>query len=72
MFLYSGTTHFAQVKLGTLEKLLDPFAGLGTTGAVAHKKGRKWIMVELGNHAQTHIIPRMKAVITGEDQGKEG
>lgn len=49
--------------------VLDSFAGSGTTGAVAHKMGRRWIMIELGNHAETHIIPRLKAVVSGEDQG---
>jgi adenine-specific DNA-methyltransferase len=49
--------------------VLDSFAGSGTTGAVAHKLGRKWIMVELGEHCRTHIIPRMKKVIDGEDPG---
>lgn len=51
------------------EWVLDSFAGSGTTGAVAHKMGRRWIMVELGEHCNTHIIPRMKKVIDGEDQG---
>ncbi|WP_340387416.1 site-specific DNA-methyltransferase [Paenibacillus sp. FSL E2-0151] len=49
--------------------VLDSFAGSGTTGAVAHKMGRRWIMVELGEHCHTHIIPRMKRVIDGTDQG---
>ncbi|OGS19331.1 MAG: hypothetical protein A2219_06750 [Elusimicrobia bacterium RIFOXYA2_FULL_50_26] len=49
--------------------VLDSFAGSGTTGAVAHKMGRRWIMVELGEHCHTHIIPRMKKVIDGEDKG---
>lgn len=49
--------------------VLDSFAGSGTTGAVAQKMGRKWIMVELGDHCHTHIIPRLKKVIDGEDQG---
>lgn len=49
--------------------VLDSFAGSGTTGAVAHKMGRRWIMVELGEHCQTHIVPRLKKVIDGEDQG---
>ena len=49
--------------------ILDPFAGSGTTGAVAHKMGRRWIMVELGEHCHTHIIPRLKKVIDGEDTG---
>ena len=48
---------------------LDSFAGSGTTGAVAHKMGRRWIMVELGEHCHTHIIPRLKKVIDGEDKG---
>ncbi|MBU0653416.1 MAG: site-specific DNA-methyltransferase, partial [Proteobacteria bacterium] len=49
--------------------VLDSFAGSGTTGAVAHKMGRRWIMVELGKHCHSHIIPRMKKVIDGTDQG---
>jgi adenine-specific DNA-methyltransferase len=47
--------------------VLDSFAGSGTTGAVAHKMGRRWIMVELGEHCHTHIIPRLRKVIDGED-----
>ncbi len=47
--------------------VLDSFAGSGTTGAVAHKMGRRWIMVELGEHCHTHIIPRLNRVINGED-----
>ena len=49
--------------------VLDSFAGSGTTGAVAHKMGRRWIMVELGEHCHTHIIPRLQKVIDDEDQG---
>lgn len=49
--------------------VLDSFAGSGTTGAVAHKMGRRWIMIELGEHCHTHIIPRLQKVIDGEDQG---
>ncbi|HEY3489489.1 MAG TPA: site-specific DNA-methyltransferase [Candidatus Deferrimicrobiaceae bacterium] len=49
--------------------VLDSFAGSGTTGAVAHKMGRRWIMIELGEHCHTHIIPRMQKVIDGEDPG---
>lgn len=49
--------------------VLDSFAGSGTTGAVAQKMGRRWIMVELGEHCDTHILPRMKKVIDGEDKG---
>lgn len=47
--------------------VLDSFAGSGTTGAVAHKMGRRWIMVELGDHANTHISPRLRSVIDGTD-----
>ena len=49
--------------------VLDSFAGSGTTGAVAHKMGRRWIMIELGEHCHTHIIPRLKKVIDDEDKG---
>lgn len=49
--------------------ILDSFAGSGTTGAVAQKMGRRWIMVELGEHCHSHIIPRLKKVINGEDKG---
>lgn len=49
--------------------VLDSFAGSGTTGAVAHKMGRRWIMIELGEHCHTHIIPRLQKVIDGADQG---
>lgn len=49
--------------------VLDSFAGSGTTGAVAHKMGRRWIMVELGEHCHTHIIPRLKKVIDNDDKG---
>lgn len=49
--------------------VLDSFAGSGTTGAVAQKMRRRWIMVELGEHIHTHIIPRLRKVIDGEDEG---
>ncbi len=49
--------------------VLDSFAGSGTTGAVAHKMGRRWIMIELGEHCHTHIIPRLQKVINNEDPG---
>lgn len=53
------------IHLATNEEdwVLDSFAGSGTTGAVAHKMGRKWIMVEMGDHAKSHIIPRLKNII---------
>lgn len=49
--------------------VLDSFAGSGTTGAVAHKMGRRWIMVELRDHCETHIIKRLERVIDGHDSG---
>lgn len=49
--------------------VLDTFAGSGTTGAVAHKMRRRWIMAELGEHCQTHIAPRLDKVIDGQDPG---
>lgn len=57
------------IQLATNENdwVLDSFAGSGTTGAVAHKMGRRWIMIEVGEHAETHIIPRMRAVLDGDD-----
>jgi adenine-specific DNA-methyltransferase len=51
------------------EIVLDSFAGSGTTGAVAHKMGRRWVMIELHDHCETHIVPRLKKVIDGEDPG---
>jgi adenine-specific DNA-methyltransferase len=47
--------------------VLDSFAGSGTTGATAHKMGRRWLMVELGEHALTHAVPRLRYVIDGQD-----
>ena len=49
--------------------VLDSFLGSGTTAAVAHKMGRKWIGVELGEHCHTHCLPRLQKVADGTDQG---
>lgn len=49
--------------------VLDSFLGSGTTAAVAHKMGRRYIGVELGEHAYTHCYPRLQKVIDGEDYG---
>lgn len=49
--------------------VLDSFLGSGTTAAVAHKMGRRWIGIELGEHAYTHCVPRLRKVVSGEDQG---
>lgn len=49
--------------------VLDSFLGSGTTAAVAQKMNRRWIGIELGEHAKTHCYPRMKAVTDGEQGG---
>ena len=49
--------------------ILDSFLGSGTTAAVAHKMGRRYIGIEMGEHAQTHVIPRLAKVIEGEQGG---
>ena len=49
--------------------VLDSFLGSGTTAAVAHKMGRKWIGIELGEHAYTHCKVRLDKVIDGEQGG---
>lgn len=49
--------------------VLDSFLGSGTTAAVAHKMGRRWIGIELGEHCYTHCVPRLQKVINGEDPG---
>jgi adenine-specific DNA-methyltransferase len=79
--LFPGTTSFETPKPERLlerilriatesgDLVLDSFAGSGTTGAVAHKMGRRWIMIELGEHAKTHIVPRLRKVIDGTDPG---
>lgn len=49
--------------------VLDSFAGSGTTGIVSHKMKRNWIMIEIGEHCHTQIIPRLKKIIDGKDSG---
>ncbi|CAJ0703176.1 site-specific DNA-methyltransferase [Burkholderia multivorans] len=49
--------------------VLDSFLGSGTTAAVAHKMGRRYIGIEMGEHARTHCIPRLEKVIGGEQGG---
>ena len=49
--------------------VLDSFLGSGTTAAVAHKMGRRWIGVELGEHCATHCLPRLIKVVDGRDHG---
>lgn len=49
--------------------VLDSFIGSGTTAAVAHKMGRRWIGIEMGDHAVTHAQPRLDKVVAGEQGG---
>lgn len=49
--------------------VLDSFLGSGTTATVAHKMGRRYIGIELGEHAVTHCVPRLRKVIDGEQGG---
>jgi adenine-specific DNA-methyltransferase len=49
--------------------VLDSFAGSGTTAAVAHKMGRRYIGIEMGDHARTHCLPRLQKVVDGEQGG---
>ncbi len=49
--------------------ILDSFLGSGTTAAVAHKMNRRYIGIEMGEHAHTHCQPRLAKVIEGEQGG---
>ena len=49
--------------------VFDSFLGSGTTAAVAHKMGRHWVGIELGDHSKTHCYPRLKKVVNGEQGG---
>lgn len=49
--------------------VLDSFLGSGTAAAVAHKMGRRYIGIEMGEHARTHCLPRLRKVIDGEQGG---
>lgn len=78
---YSSTTEFATensekllarvINTGsqTNDLVMDFFLGSGTTTAVAHKLGRKWIGVEMGEHFYTVVLPRMKRVLAYDKSG---
>jgi adenine-specific DNA-methyltransferase len=59
------------IESGSKEKdlVLDFFLGSGTTSATAHKLNRRWIGIEMGDHFETFILPRMKSVLRGERSG---
>jgi len=59
------------IESGSREKdvILDFFLGSGTTSATAHKINRRWIGIEMGDHFESFILPRMKSVLKGERSG---
>ena len=58
-----------QIATNPGDLVLDSFLGSGTTAAVAHKMGRRWIGIEMGEHAVTHSAPRLRKVVEGEQGG---
>lgn len=72
-FAYPKPERLIQTLLAAVTRpgdwVLDSFAGSGTTGAVAHKMRRNWVLVERGPHCRSHIVPRLRKVIDGEDPG---
>lgn len=62
-------SHLIHLITNKFDIVLDSFLGSGTTAAVAHKMGRRWIGIELGDHCDSCCVPRLKKVIDGEDQG---
>jgi adenine-specific DNA-methyltransferase len=81
MALFPGETPFGtpkpelllrnilQIATNPNDLILDSFLGSGTTAAVAHKMGRRWIGIEMGEHALTHCLPRLQKVVQGEQGG---
>ncbi|WP_127995975.1 site-specific DNA-methyltransferase [Piscinibacter defluvii] len=61
--------HLISIATSEGDLVLDSFLGSGTTAAVAHKMGRRWIGIEMGEHAVTHCVPRLQKVIDGERGG---
>lgn len=58
-----------EISTNTGDLVLDSFLGSGTTAAVAHKMGRRWIGIEMGEHAKTHCAVRLGKVVDGEQGG---
>lgn len=58
-----------QISTDVGDLVLDSFLGSGTAAAVAQKMGRRYIGIEMGEHAVTHCAPRLKKVIDGEQGG---
>ncbi|MFT3976842.1 MAG: site-specific DNA-methyltransferase [Sphingomonas bacterium] len=61
--------HILHIATAPGDVVLDSFHGSGTTAAVAHKMGRSWIGIEMGDHAVTHCKPRLDKVIAGDQGG---
>lgn len=61
------TSYLLEIFTSEKDFVLDCFGGSGTTASVAHKLKRNWTTIEIGNHADTHILKRLKGVITGAD-----
>lgn len=61
--------HILSIATKENDLILDSFLGSGTTAAVAHKMGRRYIGIEMGEHAVTHCAPRLRKVIEGEQGG---
>lgn len=62
-------TQILKIATNSNDIVLDSFLGSGTTAAVAHKMERRYIGIEMGEHAKTHVIPRLEKVIEGEQGG---
>lgn len=62
-------SHVLRIATNPGDLVLDSFLGSGTTAAVAHKMGRRYIGIEMGDHAVTHCAPRLRKVIEGEQGG---
>lgn len=58
-----------QIATNADDLILDSFLGSGTTAAAAHKMGRRYIGIEMGDHAQTHCQTRLQKVVDGEQGG---
>ncbi len=58
-----------QIATSPGDLILDSVLGSGTTAAVAHKMGRRYIGIEMGEHAVTHCVPRLQKVVDGEPGG---
>jgi len=62
-------SHILTIATDPDDLIIDSFLGSGTTAAVAHKMGRKYIGIELGEHCYTHCLPRLRSVVDGEQGG---